>query len=107
MKAVIYRPAKTAMQSGHGNSRKWVLEFDQESARRIEPLMGWTSSGDMRQQLRLSFDERIAAIDFCRKHDIPFEIRADHVRRPATKSYAENFSFYSVRGPGTAPIGRD
>src|SRR5215468_3101255 len=53
--ARIYKPAKTAMQSGTAKTREWVLEFEPEQPREIEPLMGWTSSGDMRQQVRLRF----------------------------------------------------
>jgi hypothetical protein len=52
MVARIYKPAKTAMQSGFGNTKGWVLDFEPEAPRRVEPLMGWTSSSDMRQQLR-------------------------------------------------------
>ena len=56
MPAKIYRPAKTAMQSGKAKTNIWVLEFDQETPRKIDPIMGYTSSGDMRQQLKLTFD---------------------------------------------------
>ena len=55
MTARIYRPAKTAMQSGTAKTREWVLDYEPEQPREIEPLMGWTSSGDMRQQVRLQF----------------------------------------------------
>ena len=63
MTARIYKPAKTAMQSGTGKTKEWVLDYEPEQPREIEPLMGWTSSGDMRQQLRLEFasaDEAVA-----------------------------------------------
>jgi len=103
MKAIVYRPAKTAMQSGRGKSEAWVLEFDAETARRIDPLMGWTSSGDTRQQLSLSFSSEEAAVAYCRKHGLDYELREPHVPRSKPKSYADNFSFYSVRGPGSAP----
>ena len=56
MVARIYKPAKTAMQSGFGNTKGWKLDFEPEAPRRVEPLMGWTSSSDMRQQLRLQFE---------------------------------------------------
>src|SRR5919206_4380379 len=49
--ARIYKPAKTAMQSGTARTKQWLLEFDREQPREIEPLMGWTRSGDTRQQL--------------------------------------------------------
>ena len=48
MTARIYKPAKTAMQSGTAKTKDWVLDYEPEQPREIEPLMGWTSSGDMR-----------------------------------------------------------
>jgi NADH dehydrogenase ubiquinone Fe-S protein 4 len=103
MKAIIYRPTKTAMQSGRGKSKSWVVEFDAETARAIDPLMGWTSSGDMRQELRLSFESEAAALAYCRKHGLAYELREPHARQVRPKSYADNFSYFSVRGPGSAP----
>ena len=106
MKAIIYQPAKTAMQSGRAKTRRWIVEFDAEAARRIDPLMGWTSSGDMQQQVRLTFDSEKAATTYCEKHGIEYELHAPHRRRVRPKSYAENFSYYSVRGPGSPPLPR-
>ena len=106
MHALIYQPAKTAMQSGRGKSRRWALEFDQEAARRVEPLMGWTASTDMRQELNLSFEDKEAAIAFCEKHGIGYTVADPKRRKIRIKSYAENFSSYSVRGPGTEPLER-
>src|SRR5258707_751246 len=54
MMARIYKPARTAMQSGAAKTKEWVLEYEPEQPRQIEPLMGWTSSGDMRQQVQLA-----------------------------------------------------
>ena len=62
MPARIYRPARTAMQSGRAKTKSWVLELEQERPRRIEPLMGWTASADMRQQVRLSFASKEEAL---------------------------------------------
>lgn len=106
MKAIIYRPTKTAMQSGRARTRRWLLEFDAETARRIDPLMGWTSSADTSQQVRLSFESEEAALEYCRKHGLDYEIRLPHGRRVKPKSYAENFSYYSLRGPGSEPLPR-
>jgi hypothetical protein len=53
MKARIYKPAKTAMQSGTAKTKEWVLDYEPQEPREVEPLMGWTSSADMRQQVRL------------------------------------------------------
>src|SRR5579884_3911936 len=62
--ARIYKPAKTAMQSGMGKSKEWVLDYEPAEPRAVEPLMGWTSSGDMRQQLRLRFHTKEEAIAY-------------------------------------------
>ena len=56
MLARIYKPAKSAMQSGQAKTHEWLLEFEPEQARNIEPLMGWTSSGDMKAEVTLTFD---------------------------------------------------
>ncbi len=106
MHALIYQPAKTAMQSGRAKTRRWHLEFDQEAARRVEPLMGWTASSDMRQELNLSFEDKESAIAFCDKHGIDYSVSDAKSRKFKIKSYSENFSAYSVRGPGTEPLER-
>jgi hypothetical protein len=93
MTARIYKPAKTAMQSGFANTKAWVLDFDLESPRRVEPLMGWTSSGDMRQQLRLRFGSKEEAVVYCERHGIAYQVfDAEPVKRRAI-SYSDNFSF--------------
>ena len=106
MRATIYQPAKTATQSGRANTRHWLLEFDQSTARRIDPLMGWTISDDTRQQVRLRFDTREEAAAYARAHGIEATVREPRTRRLKPKPYAENFSFYRKRGPGTEPLPR-
>ena len=94
MSARIYKPSKTAMQSGLANTKVWVLDFEPELPRRVEPLMGWTSSGDMRQQLRLRFDTKEEAVAYCERHGIAYQVfDATRLKRRATISYADNFSF--------------
>ena len=63
MTARIYRPARNAMQSGQAKDQ-WLLEYEPEAARQIEPLMGWTSSTDMRSQVKLKFDSKDEAIAY-------------------------------------------
>src|SRR5262245_31782464 len=65
--ARIYNPAKTAMQSGTAKTKSWVLDFEQASPKAVEPLMGWTSSSDTRQQVRLRFDSKEEAIAYCER----------------------------------------
>jgi hypothetical protein len=91
MKARIYRPAKTAMQSGRGKTQDWVLEFEPAEKPSIEPLMGWTSSGDTIQQVTLTFDSAEKAIAYCRKNRIDYEVFRPAERTLKPKSYANNF----------------
>ncbi len=96
MLARIYKPAKTAMQSGHGNTKRWVLDFEASSAREVEPLMGWTSSADMLgSQVRMYFDTKEAAVAFATRNRIPHEVRAEDTdERPRKgKSYSDNFAY--------------
>lgn len=94
MTARIYKPSKTAMQSGVANTKNWVLDFEPEQPRHVEPLMGWTSSGDMRQQLRLRFPTKEEAIAYCERRGIPYQVTED-TPVPARRgmSYADNFAF--------------
>src|SRR5271170_7732877 len=70
MRARIFEPAKSAMQSGKALTKKWLLEFEPETALEIDPLMGWTSSSDMRQQVQLQFDTCEEAVAYCKTHSI-------------------------------------
>ncbi|GAB4516353.1 MAG: ETC complex I subunit [Amphiplicatus sp.] len=101
MLARIYRPAKTAMQSGKAQTQKWRLEFEAESARRIDPLMGWTSGADTRAgQVRLYFNSREEAIAYAERQSIPYVIEEPHSQAQRPKAYADNFS-YRRRAPWT------
>lgn len=102
MLARIYQPAKTAMQSGQAKTHQWMLEFAPEQAKRIDPLMGWTGSGDMRGQVRLSFDSKEAALEYAERHGIPAQVFDPKPRRAnvRTKGYGSNFA-YDRRGAWT------
>ncbi|MEW6597172.1 MAG: ETC complex I subunit [Pseudomonadota bacterium] len=93
MLARIYRPAKTAMQSGKAKTHDWVLEFEPASARTPDPLMGWISSSDMNGQVRMKFDTQEEAVVFCQRHGIPFRILTPNAPKPKLKAYADNFAF--------------
>ena len=81
------------MQSGPARTREWVLDFDPEAPREIDPLMGWTGSGDMKQQLRLNFDSKEEAIAFAAKAGIPYRVMEPTPPAVVRKSYADNFRF--------------
>jgi hypothetical protein len=93
MPARIYKPAKTAMQSGQGRTERWLLEFEPEKPKSIEPLMGYTSSGDMRQQVRLSFDTREEAIAYAMREGLAYQLIEPKKRTPQKLSYSDNFKF--------------
>jgi hypothetical protein len=93
MIARIYKPAKTAMQSGQANTKGWVLDFEPEQPRQVEPLMGWTSSGDMLQQVRLRFATREEAIAYCERHGIAYQVLEAKPAARRTISYSDNFAF--------------
>ena len=93
MPARIYKPSKTAMQSGFANTKAWVLDFEPEAPRRVEPLMGWTSSGDMKQQLTIHFDTKEEAIAYCERKGIPYQVIEPKASAHRQIAYADNFSF--------------
>jgi len=70
MTARIFKPAKNAMQSGTAITKQWRLEYEPEQPQVIEPLMGWTSSGDMKRQVTLYFETKEEAVDYCEREAI-------------------------------------
>jgi hypothetical protein len=93
MTARIYRPARNAMQSGQGKTARWLLEYEPEQDRSVEPLMGWTSSSDMKSQIKLWFDSREAAEDYARRNGIPFRSEEATDAERKTVSYSDNFKY--------------
>ncbi|MEP2642326.1 ETC complex I subunit [Roseobacter sp.] len=94
MRARIYQPAKTAMQSGTAKTHGWVLEFAPASAREVDPLMGWTSSTDTQSQVRLRFKTKDAAVDYAHENDIDADVQEPKKRRANIRpgGYGENFA---------------
>lgn len=94
MRARIYRPARTATQSGPAKARTWVLEYAPEAPRQVDPLMGWTSSGDMNSQVRLRFDSQESAEAYARERGIDYVVIAPRSRKQniRPRGYGENFA---------------
>lgn len=94
MRARIYQPAKTAMQSGMGKTHKWVLEYAPASPREVDPLMGWTSSSDTQAQVRLSFESKESALEYARENGIDAQVQEPKKRKPNIRpgGYGENFA---------------
>jgi len=90
-KAKIYKPSKSAMQSGNKNSHKWVLEFLTNDTG-INPLMGWESSTDTLSEIKLEFSDMSLAIEYAKKNRINYEIIEPKERKIVKKSYSDNFT---------------
>jgi hypothetical protein len=93
MTARIFKPARTAMQSGEARTKEWVLEFEPASPRSADPLMGWTSSSNTQTQVRLEFDTKEEAIAYATREGLAYTLAEPKPRKPIRKSYADNFRF--------------
>ena len=91
MAARIYQRPKNAMQSGKARIDEWVLEFEQSEARRPDPLMGWTGSGDTQVQVVLKFPTCEAAQEYAEKYGIAARVHATPPKTLKLQSYADNF----------------
>jgi len=89
-KAKIYKPTKTAMQSGRRNSKNWLLEFD-TSNKGVSPLMGWISSSDTMSEVKLEFKTKDQAIAYAKKNNINYLLIEPQKRKIIKKSYTDNF----------------
>lgn len=94
MRARIYQPARTAMSSGTAKTKSWVLDFAPSEARKIDPLMGWTSSGDTQAQVRLTFDTKEAAVEYAEEHGIDAQVFEPKKRKANIRpgGYGDNFA---------------
>ena len=86
------------MQQGRAGTRNWVVEFERQPARSIDPLMGWTSSSDTREQLHLAFAAREEAVAYCERQGIDYVVEDPQERQVVPKSYASNFRWDRVEG---------
>ena len=89
-KAKIYKPTRTAMQSGKGNTKNWLLEFDTQDTG-INPLMGWETSKDIMSEVKLEFSTKDQAVTYAKKNKIDYYIIEPQKRKIIKKSYADNF----------------
>ena len=88
--AKIYKPTKTAMQSGKRNTKNWLLEFDTLNTG-INPLMGWESSIDTLSEVKLKFSTKDSAVNYAKKNNIDYYIIKPQKRKTIKKSYTDNF----------------
>lgn len=94
MSARIYRPARNAMQSGTAKTRDWVLDYVSDTAREVDPLMGWTSNEDTQAQVRLRFPTKEAALEYARDNGIDAVVTEPNSRKPNVRpgGYGDNFA---------------
>jgi hypothetical protein len=91
MSARIYRPMKSATQSGAALTKYWLFEYAPEKPREVEPLMGWTSSSDMKSQVRLSFATKEEAIAYAERNGIAYRVEEPPPVERRIMQYADNF----------------
>ncbi|MGH6848352.1 MAG: ETC complex I subunit [Methylocella sp.] len=91
MTARIYRPSRTTTQSGKARAKLWILEFEPAAPRQIDPLMGWTSSGDMKSEVRLNFATKEEAIAYARKNGLSYRVEDSKPAPRRIQSYSDNF----------------
>jgi hypothetical protein len=89
----IYKPTKTAMQSGRANTTRWLLEHDPADAQEADPLMGWAGSSDTDRQVKLWFATKEEAVAFATQKGFAYRVEEPHDRTIKPKSYADNFAF--------------
>ncbi|MCJ1257789.1 NADH:ubiquinone oxidoreductase 21kD subunit [Lignoscripta atroalba] len=89
----IYRPAKTATQSGTWHGHQWRMDWDvlHKGYRWENPLMGWQSSSDFMQGTHLNFKSKEDAIQFAQKQGYEYFVQEPNERRFIPKAYANNF----------------
>ncbi|MEL6265577.1 MAG: ETC complex I subunit [Pseudomonadota bacterium] len=95
MTARIFRPSKSAMSSGERNTKEWVLEFEPSEAKRLDPLMGWISSGDTQRQVHLRFDTRDEAVSYAQQHGIVHVVEEPQPRAKTIRpmGYGGNYAY--------------
>lgn len=91
--ARIFRPDKTAMQSGKAGMKEWLLEFAPDKPQPVDSLMGWNGLTDMKQEIHLYFPTKDAAVAYAKKRGIPYEVEEPNTRHQVAKAYADNFKF--------------
>ena len=94
MRARIYQPARTAMSSGAAKTKSWVLEYAPAESRNVDPLMGWTGSGDTQTQVKLTFDTKEEALTYAERHGIDATVQDPKKRKVNVRpgGYGENFA---------------
>lgn len=92
-KARIYTPSKNAMQSGRSKTKEWILEFETNTDKNPEPLMGWSQSKDTMTQVRLKFRTLEQAERYAEENGLYYQVTPQHERKPKPRNYGDNFKY--------------
>jgi hypothetical protein len=103
-RALIYRPAKSAMTSGRAGTHRWILEFEPQSPPFVEPLMGWTGSTDPLAHMQLTFPSREAAVAFAKRQGWDYKVHNDETSRRAIAVVAQAQSLKIQLSPAELPL---
>ena len=93
MNVKIYSPTKTTMQSGRAREGGWVLEYELETPRGPETLMGWTASSDTLNQVKLNFPTAEDAIKFAQSKGWAYTVLPAQERVVTPRNYVDNFKY--------------
>ena len=103
LKVCIYKPSKTAMQSGRAKTHQWILEYERVSTRKPDFLMGWQSSEDTLNQVRLRFASMEDAIEYAHEKGWTYTVLPPHERRVRPRNYADNFKYFPEEAKSGTP----
>ena len=90
---IIYKPTKSAMQSGLATNKFWILKYISYSKTDLDPVMGWSGSNDTSKQIVLKFNSKDEAIDYAELHSLKFRVLNNNTKKIKPKSYSDNFSY--------------
>lgn len=94
MKARIYKPAKTAMQSGKAQTKEWCFEYVGGNERFVDSVMGWTGTTDMKKtEVKLYFKSLEEAERYARNIGVEYEVQKPKESKPIIKAYSDNYKF--------------
>jgi hypothetical protein len=91
MKVKIFKPSKSAMQSGRGNDKLWELRYSDDKKQIKDGLMGWNGGSNTISQVKLNFPTKEKAIDYAKRNNLNYEVLESTERKVISKSYADNF----------------
>ena len=79
------------MQSGIKNTKKWYLESMDINERSLNLSFDWSSSKNIEDQIKISFNDLQSAIDFAEKNNLVYEVLVPNQSNQILKSYSDNF----------------